>query len=107
MRGIQTTEQTDVATNAAVSGGPFAFSTTAPLTAQGQPIVCTLETDGGDPNARIAEWQTMLARATDRCNTDDGVAAVFDHDIDRTAELARLLAAEYACCSFASYHLTI
>jgi len=31
----------------------------------------------------------------------------FDHDIARTAELARLLAAEYSCCSFASYQLTI
>ena len=38
---------------------------------------------------------------------DEGVAVLFDHDIARTAELARLLAAEYSCCSFASYHLTI
>jgi hypothetical protein len=35
------------------------------------------------------------------------MAVTFEHDVARTAELARLLAAEYSCCSFASYHLTI
>jgi MerR family copper efflux transcriptional regulator len=92
---------------AAVTSGPFAFGTTAPVTAQGQPIVCTLDAAGGDMTARIADWQTILGQATGRQNTDDGIAVLFDHDIARTAELARLLASEYSCCSFATYRLSI
>ena len=69
--------------------------------------MCTLDADGGDMTARIGEWRTILAQATGRENTDDGIAVMFDHDIARTAELARLLASEYSCCSFASYHLSI
>jgi hypothetical protein len=70
------------------------------------PIVCTLD-GGGELTGRLDEWRAVLAQATGREETDEGVALTFDHDIPRTAELARLLAAEYACCSFASYHLTI
>jgi hypothetical protein len=70
-------------------------------------IVCTLDADGGDMTARVDEWRAVLADATGREQTDEGIALTFRHDIARTAELARLLAAEYACCSFASYHLTI
>jgi hypothetical protein len=66
-----------------------------------------LEADGGDLAGRLGEWQAILAQATGREAIEDGVAVTFGHDIARTAELARLLAAEYACCSFASYHLTI
>jgi hypothetical protein len=97
---------------AAVTGGVYALptasgTTIAALTPDGQPIVCTLEEDGGDMTERLGEWQAVLARATGREALDDGVAVTFGHDVARTAELARLLAAEYACCSFASYHLTI
>jgi hypothetical protein len=72
-----------------------------------QPIVCTLDADGGDMAGRLREWRAMLAQATDRRTIDGGVAVTFDHDIARTADLARLLASEYSCCSFGSYHLTI
>jgi hypothetical protein len=75
------------------------------LPGAGQPIACTL--DGGDLAGRLGEWQAIVAGATGREETDDGIAITFGHDIARTADLARLLAAEYACCSFASYHLTI
>ena len=97
---------------AAVAAGPYTFPTlngvTGPaVTAAGVPIVCTLDTDGGDMAGRVGEWETVLAQATGREPTADGIAVTFGHDIARTAELARLLAAEYACCSFASYHLTI
>jgi hypothetical protein len=71
------------------------------------PLVCTLGADGGDVVGRLGEWQAMLAQATSREEIDGGVAVSFPHDIARTAGLARLLAAEYSCCSFASYHLTI
>ncbi len=97
---------------AAVTAGPYTFPTLtgltgATVTADGVPIVCTLDTDGGDLAGRVGEWEAVLAQATGREPTDDGIAVTFAHDIPRTAELARLLAAEYACCSFASYHLTI
>jgi hypothetical protein len=85
---------------AAVTDGPYVF-------AQGRPIVCTLDADGGDMVGRIGEWQAILAQAAGREEIADGIAVTFPHDVERTAELARLLAAEYSCCSFASYHLTI
>jgi hypothetical protein len=97
---------------AAATGGPYALptasGTTSPaVTGHDQPIVCTLDADGGNMAERLGEWQAILAQATGREAIDEGVAVTFDHDIARTAELARLLAAEYACCSFASYRLTI
>jgi len=70
-------------------------------------IVCDLAADGGDMIARIDRWQAVLARATRREAIQDGVAVVFGHDIELTAELARLFAAEYRCCSFATYSLVI
>ncbi len=97
---------------AAVTGGayvlPTANGTSAPaVTADGQPVVCTLDADGGNMTDRLGQWQTILGQATGREEIEEGVAVTFAHDVARTAELARLLAAEYSCCSFASYHLTI
>jgi DivIVA domain-containing protein len=77
---------------------------------------------GGDPRARQCrvpasdrhrlrverggqEWPRRGSQY--RPGAKEGVVVMFDHDIDRTAELGRLLAAEYSCCSSASYHLTI
>jgi len=90
------------------SGRPAATSATAPaVTADGQPIVCTLHTNDGSRAQRLGEWQGVLAQATGREPIDDGIAVTFDHDVVRAGELGRLLAAEYSCCSFASYHLII
>ena len=89
-------------------------ATTAPIdfaagavTQGGLPIVCTLDAEGGDLVGRVGEWRSVLAEATSREAIAEGVAVTFTHDVARTAELARLLAAEYSCCSFASYHLSI
>jgi hypothetical protein len=84
----------------ASAGGPGA-------TAEGRLIVCTLDADGGDLTGRVVEWHCLLGQATGREAIEGGIAVTFEHDVARTAELARLMAAEYACCSFASYHLTI
>ncbi len=70
------------------------------------PVACTLDA-GRDVAERLDQWRAVLGQATGREAVDGGIAVTFGHDIARTAELARLLAAEYACCSFASYHLTI
>ena len=77
------------------------------MTTETERIVCALDADGGDPAERLDQWRAMLAQATGREAVDGGIAVTFGHDIARTAELAGLLAAEYACCSFASYHLII
>jgi hypothetical protein len=71
------------------------------------PIACTLDNDGGNMEQRLGEWRAILNQATGREELDDGIAVLFAHDIDRAGELGRLLAAEYSCCSFASYHLII
>jgi hypothetical protein len=61
-------------------------------TADGIPIVCTLDADGADLEERVNEWHAVLAQATSRQAIPDGVAATFAHDVARTADLARLLA---------------
>ena len=78
-----------------------------PLSTTGPPVACTLVADGGDLATRLDQWRTVLGRATGREQTAAGVAVTFPHDVAGTGELAVLMAAEYACCSFASYHLTI
>jgi hypothetical protein len=70
------------------------------------PIACTLDGDG-EYEARIGAWQAVLATATGREELVDGIALTFPHDAVRTVELARLLATEYACCSFARYALVL
>jgi hypothetical protein len=97
---------------AAVTAGAYVFPTrdgmtSAATTRDGLPIVCTLDADGEDLVGRVGQWQTVLSQATGREAIEEGVAVTFGHDIARTAELGRLLAAEYSCCSFASYHLSI
>jgi hypothetical protein len=84
-----------------------AFPPRAELDTAAVPVACTLEADGGDMAERLDQWRAVLGQATGREAVDGGIAVTFGHDIARTAELARLLAAEYACCSFASYHLTV
>jgi hypothetical protein len=96
---------------ASVTAGGYRFSATS-VTAAGAPLVCTLDadgdnTDGGNMERRLGEWRAVLAEATGREEIEDGIAVSFGHGVERTAELGRLLAAEYSCCSFASYHLTI
>jgi hypothetical protein len=71
------------------------------------PIACTLDADGDDITERVRDWHALLSLATGREELDDGIAVTFPHDVERTVELARLLAAEYACCSFARYALIL
>ena len=73
----------------------------------GPDVVCTLE---GGPDAmrtRIDDWQAILAYVTGRRPADGGVTLTFDHDADVTVELARLAAAEFACCSFFTFGLSV
>lgn len=70
----------------------------------GPPIACTL-----DPAAmpdRVAEWQALLDGATARERTSDGALVVVLAADTSLPELARLVAAEQACCAFFSFSIT-
>ncbi|MEU9010698.1 hypothetical protein AB0D12_13095 [Streptomyces sp. NPDC048479] len=73
----------------------------------GSDIVCTLAGGADAMRERITEWQTALGEATGREAAEGGVSLVFDHDPGIAVELARLAAAEFACCSFFTFALTI
>jgi MerR family copper efflux transcriptional regulator len=67
-------------------------------------IACTLQ--ASDIPARVREWQAVLGHVTARSERAGGVRLEFD---DRTPieELARLMDAERACCSFFTFTMTL
>ena len=68
------------------------------------PIACSLGAD--DLHNRIDEWTTLLAHATRRIPSSDGVRVELD-DKAPLDELARLVAAEQSCCRFFRFAITI
>ena len=76
-------------------------------TASGRPLMCTL--DGGlrAIGTRATDWQQVIDRSTGRRPIAGGVVLGFDHDEAVAAELGRLAAAEYACCSFFEFSLSV
>jgi DNA-binding transcriptional MerR regulator len=101
------------AAGAAREGGTTFVALTRPLVSVppaeaggGVPaIACTL--DRGAMRGRIEDWQAVLARATGREPIPGGAALTFGHDADLTAELARLAAAEHACCGFFDFSIAV
>jgi hypothetical protein len=73
----------------------------------GPDIVCTLEGGLDVMRGRVDDWQGVLARATGREPADGGVTLTFGHDPAVAVELVRLAAAEFACCSFFTFALSI
>jgi hypothetical protein len=73
----------------------------------GSDIVCTLDGGVDAMRSRIDEWQAAIGRAVGRRSVAGGVALTFEHDANLAAELARLAAAEFACCSFFEFSLTV
>jgi hypothetical protein len=72
---------------------------------QPPPIACTL--DAGAMPDRLAEWEAILEHASNRTSLGaGGVRVEFGPGLP-VAELAQLMAAEQACCSFFSFALTI
>lgn len=71
----------------------------------GPPIACTLEA-GAMPD-RVAEWQALLDAATGRERIADGALRVAFRADAPLPELARLVAAEQACCAFFSFAITV
>ncbi|HEV7760692.1 MAG TPA: MerR family transcriptional regulator [Acidimicrobiales bacterium] len=68
------------------------------------PVACTL--GAGDMQARLGDWQDLLAHVTDRTAVDRGLRLTFDPatPLDRIAALA---AAEHDCCRFFRFALTV
>jgi len=75
--------------------------------ADGSDIVCTLDGGADAMRDRIGQWQAVVERATGREPAGGGVTLLFDHDRSLVVELARLGAAEFACCSFFTFTLTV
>lgn len=67
-------------------------------------IACSL--DHRDVEARIGDWQAVLAAVAERQAIRGGIRIAFGPDVD-LAELARLARAEWTCCSFFSFALTV
>lgn len=85
------------------------FLTGRPLTvvqlAESDPaIACTLSHD--EMGDRIAEWQAALTHVRDRTPVDGGIRLALGPDAD-LAEVTRLARAEWACCSFFAFTLTV
>jgi MerR family copper efflux transcriptional regulator len=76
---------------------------TKPEAGPGAPIACTLapEQVGG----RVADWQAILALATSREPTNDGIRVRFPRGVG-VEDLATLAAAEQDCCRFFTFALT-
>jgi MerR family copper efflux transcriptional regulator len=67
-------------------------------------IVCTLgHEEVGD---RIAEWQAVLAHVATREALDGGIRLTLDREVD-IGEVSRLARAEWSCCSFFSFAITV
>jgi DNA-binding transcriptional MerR regulator len=71
---------------------------------QPPPIACSL--GGGDMATRIDEWRAVLGEVTDRHALPNGRRLVFGEPAP-LAEIARLTAAEYECCPFFAFAVTI
>ena len=72
-----------------------------------RPIVCTLGGGLEAIQARVTDWQQVIGRSTGRRPVDGGVVLTYDHDEAVAADLGRLAVAEYACCSFFEFTLTV
>lgn len=70
-------------------------------------IACTLDGGRAALDRRAGEWRAVLARGTGRRATPGGLVVDFADDPEVTVELARLVAAEFACCSFLTFTLTV
>ncbi|HET9609074.1 MAG TPA: MerR family transcriptional regulator [Acidimicrobiales bacterium] len=77
---------------------------TAGGAAASPPIACSLA--GGDMQARIGEWQALLAGVDHREAITDGLRLVFTQPAP-LGEITRLAAIEHDCCPFFGFTVTI
>jgi DNA-binding transcriptional MerR regulator len=69
--------------------------------------VLTCSLPGSDARARLLEWHQILAGAIGIERGPERMSATFQPAADTVAELARLCAAETACCPFFTFSLDI
>lgn len=74
------------------------------LTGSTPDIVCTLGHE--QMSDRITDWQAVLLHVRERSPLEDGIRLTFGPDAD-IAEVAGLARAEWACCSFFGFVLTV
>ena len=55
---------------------------------------------------RISDWQAVLAQVRERSRLAGGIRLTFGPEAD-VAEIARLARAEWTCCSFFGFTLTV
>lgn len=68
------------------------------------PIACSL--GAGDMADRLADWQAVTDHVVRREALDSGIRLLFDDD-PPLGDIARLAAAEYECCPFFAFALTV
>ncbi|MFB7327109.1 heavy metal-responsive transcriptional regulator [Streptomyces sp. NPDC056190] len=70
------------------------------------PVACTLA--GAELGKRTEQWRTLLAKADQHEEIDDGMQLSFPPDTGLAGQLAALAAAEQGCCAFFDFtlHLT-
>jgi len=73
----------------------------------GPAIACTL--DGGIEamQNRVGDWQEVIDGTTGRSPVPGGVTLRYPNDERLAGQLAHLASAEYACCSFFTFTLTV
>ena len=69
-------------------------------------IACTLEGGLTAMTDRINEWRALLAHAVGRSSDGDVLRVELSADVP-LAEVARLIAAEQACCTFFAFAITV
>ena len=67
-------------------------------------IACTLGHE--QMTDRITDWQSVIGEVRERSRLEGGIRMTFGPDVD-IAEVARLARAEWACCSFFGFVLTV
>jgi hypothetical protein len=70
-------------------------------------IACSLTGGVAAVRRRTDQWRAVLAGWTERSTVDGGVSLTYRSDPAVAAELARLAAAEVACCPFFVFTLTV
>lgn len=69
------------------------------------PVACTL--DGAELGERTEQWRALVARASGREETGDGLRLIFPGTPELAGELASLAAAEQGCCAFFDFTLDL
>jgi hypothetical protein len=92
---------------AGVSGSGSEGTMGLVLAPTGSQLVCTLEGGASAVQERVGEWRKVVNLAVERRPATAGVTLVYRPDATVAVELARLAAAEFACCSFFTFTLRL